>query len=108
MAAKIAFQIDEAGRVWTEKDPDEVLDYTIDWTQALVPLDDTIASQQVIAPTVTVDSSDFVGMLHTAWISGGTLKDFAKVTFRIVTTDGRTIDRDIFLKIVATRRIPAE
>lgn len=74
-----------------EKDPDAVLDYTLDFTAFLAPVGDTIAGLELI-PTggLVVDESSFTDHTATAWLSGGDLTvegAYASVTFRITTSN---------------------
>jgi hypothetical protein len=81
------------------KDPDEVLDYNIDWTDRLDG--DTISSvaTELEAGDVTIDSTNYSGAIQTIWLSGGTHGETAIVTGRIVTAGGRTMDEAIKVKI---------
>lgn len=81
------------------KDPNSVLDYSIDLTDWLAQVSDTIATIDVSGSGVTVESSSTAGSLIVAWISGGTIGQTASVTFRFTTTSGRTDERTIYLKI---------
>lgn len=80
-------------RIWT-KDPQAVLDYTLDWKRWLGPIDSINA-----APTITVDagltldSSTYSGTIVTMWLSSGTNGTTYSVAVRIVTVDGRTDER---------------
>lgn len=83
---------------WPNKDPDEVLDYTIDWTARL--LEDTIASSLWIVPVgLTVTTQSNTTTTTTVWLSGGTLATTYQVLNRIVTAGGRTMDQTVKLKI---------
>ena len=79
------------------KDPEAVLDYTVDWTAWLAG--DTISTLTVTAITagITVDSSSNTTTAATAWISGGTAGNNYDVRFHIVTAAERTDDRTITL-----------
>lgn len=93
------FQVDVADKVLAVKDSNAKLDYSLNWTDYFVDISDSIASFTILAEDVTVDSFYFNGVVTTAWISGGIAGDKVQVTFRIVTTNGRTDDRSIYLKI---------
>lgn len=96
------------GSRWViDKDPNDVLDYTLDFTDFLaLSGGDTITS---VVPTVTgglvVDSS-----LHTAteaivWLSGGTLTvdgEYASLTVRVTTINSpnRIVDRTVHFNII--------
>jgi len=89
-----------------EKDPDSVLDYTIDFTDFLTPVGDDIASVEVVQVSggVVVDSTVVVGKILTAWISGGTITEagvYSSATFRITTDNvpARIEDRTIYFDV---------
>lgn len=82
------------------KDPDEVDDFAIDWTERLNG--ETISTSTWTATGgVTVDSDTFTDTVATARLSGGTLNAHAVVTNRIVTDASRTLDQSANLKIRA-------
>ena len=82
------------------KDPDAVLDYTFDWTAWLALVSDTLSSQTVLVDTgITCDSSSISGTTVIVWLSGGSVGVTYGITCRIVTANGRTDDRSIFVKI---------
>jgi hypothetical protein len=81
------------------KDPQAVLDYTVDWTDWLVT-GDTITSHTVTVPAgITEDSSTDTDTAVTAWISGGTAGTRYDVVYHITTTAGRQDDRTITLTV---------
>lgn len=86
---------------WPSKDPDEVLDYTHDWTARLDG--DQIQTAEVIFETTTTVTlerpTSFVGSIQTVWLEGGTANESLKMTLRITTVDGRVFDEGIKLKI---------
>ena len=76
------------------KDPDAVLDYSIDWSDWLG--DDTIASSSWAASTgITVDSDTNTTTAAIVWLSGGTAGENYTATNSIVTAAGREDDRTI-------------
>lgn len=78
------------------KDPNAVLDYQIDWSKWLS--DDTISTSTWIVPDgITKDSDLSTTTLATIWLSGGTAGEKYPVVNRIVTSDGRTEDRTIWI-----------
>lgn len=88
---------------WPEKDPDEVLDYLINWAVRLGA--DTIDTSTWIMPTspdalLVKDSDSNTTTTTTIWMSGGTLGKTYNITNRIVTDGGRTMDKTLTLKIV--------
>ena len=82
-----------------EKDPADVVDYPMDFTQLLQS--DTISTATVTADNVTIDSSAIVGNVVTAWVSGGTDCTIATVTVKIVTANAtpRTFERSFKIKV---------
>lgn len=85
---------------WPFKDPDEVLDYQLDWSARLAG--DTIATSTWIVPAnITKDSDSNTTTTTTIWLSGGTLGDLVEITNRITTAAGRTMDQSVRLKIKA-------
>ncbi len=84
---------------WDAKDPNEVLDYSIDWRPRLVT-GDTISTAvwTIPAPLVQGPSSISNGVTST-FISGGVENVTYVVQCRITTTGGRTMDQSVKLKI---------
>lgn len=81
-----------------DKDPDAVLDYSVDWSAWLDT--DTIATSAWTAATgITVDSDTNSTTIATVWLSGGTAGRNYAVTNRITTAAGRTDDRTIIIKV---------
>lgn len=94
--------------VWP-KDPNDVVDYTLDWTDQLVTGDTIIAVTYVIAPAneLSVLSADFTNtgttlidnveltnrLLTTCWLQAGVLAETYSVTARITTDSGREQER---------------
>jgi hypothetical protein len=85
----------------TVKDPDAVLDYSINWSTWLG--DDTIAASTWTADNdgLTVVSSSNTTTATTVWLSGG-VGGIYNLRNRIVTAGGRTDDRTI--QIVVEQR----
>ena len=84
---------------WDNKDPDEVLDYTIDWEARLDG--DTIATSAWTLPSglsSSTDSND--DTTTTVRLAGGTAETKYTIKNRITTTDGRTMDEsaEIFVR----------
>lgn len=93
------------------KDPAAVLDYVFDWktsTNRSKGTDWLGSSETIASATVTVASGDVTvdsdGLTDTntsvtAWISGGTAGTDAEVTCQIVTSDSRTDERTLTLRV---------
>jgi hypothetical protein len=106
MTPRSLFAADAQGRWWIPKDPDAVLDYSIDWSKWLATVGDSISSFEVIlgpASELTVVQQDLLGAVTRAMISGGTTVDSMQgITFRITTAASppRVEDRTIYVKIL--------
>lgn len=85
---------------WPTKDPDEVLDYDIDWSARLAS-GETIStsSWSVVSGTVVIDSNSKTDDRTKVWLSGGTLGETCELRNRIVTSGSRTMDQSGFLRI---------
>lgn len=91
---------------WPYKDPNEVLDYGINWAPRVAAGDTIIAVvHTVVSGDVVIDDETFSssGTVHTTtvWLSGGTLASSAEILCRVTTDDGRTMDQTVRLKIKA-------
>jgi len=84
------------------KDPDEKLDYTVNWATWLGV--DTIASSVWAVDTgLTISSSPAVSnttTTATAWVEGGTNKNRYKLTNTITTAAGRIKQSSFWIEIV--------
>lgn len=87
---------------WPFKDPDEILDYRINWV-ARLGVDTIVTSTFSVAvgAGLVVDSNSFTDTITTVWLSGGTLGVTYQVLNRITTLGGRTMDQTVKLKIKA-------
>lgn len=80
------------------KDPNAVLDYTIDWTRWLAG--DQIAASEWLVPTgLTKVADSKTASSATVWLSGGTAGQSYPVTNRITTAGGRTEDRSFTIRV---------
>lgn len=102
-------------KTWPAKDPDEILDYDLDWTARLYSADeldqvdagqtvtpaDAIASSQFMLPsgTLVASASSFTSTRTNVWLAGGAEGESYLVLNRITTTGGRTMDQTVKLKI---------
>ena len=86
-------------RRWNDpKDPDEMLDYTVDWAEALAG--DTIASSVWTVPTgITRGLDTNTATTATIWISGGTADQNYTLLNRITTAGGRTREQTCTLRV---------
>lgn len=84
---------------WPFKDPDEVLDFEVDWTSR-IGASDTISEVTWTMPSgLTKTSQSVAGKVAIVWISGGTAGNSYNVGCRVVTNGGRTYDETIVLPV---------
>lgn len=83
------------------KDPDDILDYSIDWTRELDG--DTISTSVWVVPSGLTDqnTSSASSTKTTVWLSGGTDGTSYNVRNRITTAAGRTLDQTVTLNVKA-------
>lgn len=89
------------GKPTITKDPDDVLDYSWDWTDWLASIADTIASYTVTVDGITLDSHGIAGSVVTAWLSGGVIGQEASATCQVTTAGGRIHDVTLYFTIEA-------
>jgi len=81
------------------KDPTEVLDYTIDW-ETLLDGDTISTSEWDVDTGITEDSESETTTLAIIWVSGGTVDKQYTLTNTIVTAGGRTRVRSIAINVI--------
>lgn len=98
---------------WPDKDPDEILDYSVDWSRFLG--DDTVSAvtwyvydadgvKEQLSDAEVVNGLQFVtgtisGQVATARFSLGTNNTRYTVVCRITTGEGLQYERSIFLRV---------
>lgn len=83
------------------KQPGEVLDYDIDYSDWLAAREDTVDSYTVSAATgVTLDSYAMTSGVIKVWLSGGTHNVTYKVEAEVTTVGGREKHAAIYVKVV--------
>jgi hypothetical protein len=83
---------------WPNKDPDEVLDYGIDWSLRLAG--DTIStSTWIVPPGITMQTNSKTATTTTIWLSAGVLDQTYEILNRIVSAGGRTMDQTVQLRL---------
>lgn len=91
---------------WPTKDPNEVLDYQINWADQdrdpCLEEGETLVSStfSVVTGDVVIDSQDYVLTgLTTVWLSGGTDGERCEILNRVETSEGRIYDKTVKLRI---------
>lgn len=82
------------------KDPDDVLDYKLNWAAWLDGDTITSSSWSLAAGDVVIDSDENTTEQTVAWVSGGTEGTTGQITNHIVTAAGREKDWSIIFKII--------
>lgn len=85
---------------WPSKDPNEVLDYVINWTARLGS--DTITSSSFTVDSesgLVKDSNTNTTTSTTIWLSGGTAGKIGTITNTVITLGGRTMEEAVQLPI---------
>lgn len=84
------------------KQPSEVLDYDVDFSEWL-PDDDSIATASAVrtpATSLAIDSTSvFDSTWVKVWLSAGTTGVKYKVTVTVVTDDGRTKEAEFYVNV---------
>lgn len=90
--------------VWCrDKDPTEVLDYAVDWSEELDG-GDTIVDAEFSAPDpagLTLQRSDFTATQAIAWLADGEPGTTYTLTCTVTTAAGRTLARPVALRVEA-------
>jgi hypothetical protein len=83
------------------KDPNDVVDYTINWARYLSRVSDVIQSSSwpTVPTGITLQSHSHNGTVTVAWLSGGTADTDYLLTNCIVTAGGRTLDKSITIRV---------
>jgi hypothetical protein len=89
-----------------EKQPAEVKDYDIDYSDWLIPAEDTIdgitttvTSETQATPTLEVDYTQQTITLAKLWISGGSVGTQYKVTVLMTSVGGRIDESELVFNI---------
>lgn len=89
---------------WPAKDPNEVLDYQLDWsddTSSRLEVGESIVTSTwvVVSGDVVIDSSSQASGVTTVWLSGGTDGMPCVLLNRVTTSNGRIYDYSVRLRI---------
>ena len=80
------------------KDPDSILDYSIDWTLWL-GADNVSSITWTVATGLTQTATSNTTKTGTIWLSGGTAGTDYLVTARLNTTANRRLDTSLLIKV---------
>lgn len=86
---------------WPDKDPQETLDYRLNW-RALIPAGDRIISSSWTTPTgITIGARTYTDYTTTQWLSGGSDGSTYTFTNTITTQAGRVLERTVQITVVS-------
>jgi hypothetical protein len=80
------------------KDPNAILDYSVDWSRWLAG-DEITVSEWIVPSGLTKASETSTPTKATVWLAGGAAGQNYSVTNRITTTGGRTEDRSFTIRV---------
>lgn len=83
---------------WPPKDPDEYLDYQLNWA-ARLGSDVIVDSVWDVPAEIIGGSMTFTNTTTTIWLSGGATGESCTLTNHITTQGGRLMDQSVSLKI---------
>jgi len=85
------------------KQPSEVLDYDVDYTEWFGPRTDSPEAHEVVVdPGITYKSSSLVGNIVQVTLSGGADQTDYKITVRLTTTNGLVREADFVVQVRET------
>ena len=85
---------------WPDKDPQETLDYRLNWRARIVPGDRIISSVWSVPAGITEGVSTFTDYTTTLWLSGGTVGSTYDFTNTVTTFGGRVMEQTVRVKLV--------
>jgi hypothetical protein len=84
---------------WPAKDPDEFLDYGIDWTPRLESSETIVSALWIPPPGVTTSNASWGDKVTVIWVAGGSHGVTYLFTNRITTSAGRILEETAKLKV---------
>lgn len=89
-------------RFKSPKDPDEILDFHVGWTNRLAEDDEIVSSVFTVVDdesTVGINETFIDGNKTIMWLSGGTAGENCAILNRVNTINGRRMDQTLIVKI---------
>ncbi len=81
------------------KDPDAILDYSIEWSKWLAGDQIQTSTWSVSDPAIEASNGSNTAGRATVWLSGGTAGQSYTVTNRITSFGGRTDERSFIIQV---------
>ena len=91
-----SLQRDSAG-LWAQQDKDAFLDYTLDWSDWLIPGDTISTSTWSADAALTLNSAMFEGAKSSVWVQGGQPNTWYALVNTVTSAQGRRDQRTIRL-----------
>lgn len=85
---------------WPDKDPDEILDYRLNWRARIEAGDYIVSSSWVIPAGLIEGTATYTDYTTTVWLSGGTVDTTYNIKNTITTHAGRTMEYTVRLRVV--------
>jgi hypothetical protein len=93
------------GAITADKDPDETLDYTLDWTERMNATEHIEKSEWIYEGptelTVAYGLQPFDAHTTTIWLTGGVLGRTYVLVNRITTDEDRILDQTMKVRVAA-------
>lgn len=84
-----------------KKDPDEKLDFVIDWSEWLATGETISTSVWTVATGITEESDSNTTTTATLWLSGGTAGTDYTAANKITTSAARIAERTLTIRVVS-------
>ena len=86
---------------WPDKDPNETLDYRLNW-RARIPAGDKITSSAWSSPAgITKGVNTYTDYTTTLWLSAGTIGETYSFTNTVNTQAGRILEQTVEITVVS-------
>jgi hypothetical protein len=82
------------------KDPDEVLDYTVNWSQRLQANETISSSDWIVDSGITEDKRSMSSTSATIWLSGGSTGTSYTLINRVQTSVGRVYEQHFVINCI--------
>ena len=87
--------------IWPDKDPQETLDYRINWRAGLEPGDKIVSSSWSNPLNITVGQTTYTDTSTTIWLSDGIVGTTYQFTNTITTEAGRVLEQSVQITVVS-------
>lgn len=86
---------------WPDKDPQETLDYRLNWRARIVPGDRIVSSVWSNPLGISQGLNTYTDYTTTIWLSGGTIGATYTFTNTITTLAGRVMEQSVAVTVVS-------